>query len=407
MNSFYNAHTHVFNMDCAPEKFLRTRIANKALADKLHLLLQYTWVAKSFTWILKSIGSSFESVEKIHGFLKVGLHKNQQKVFEDLAAYYPAETKFVVLTLNMDHMGAGVANRNFKAQVDEIVQLRKRYPETCLPFLSMDPRMGSAEKLLKWCHDYIYNPYTNALGGFVGIKLYPALGFYPFDPNLDLVYEFAQQYQIPIMTHCTRGGVQAVEPDPLLANQLMPDFAPADFKLLPKTKNNNNELCDNFTYPLNYISTLKKFPQLKLCFAHYGGDDQIVDFDKNKSNSESWYKLVKEIILSGEFPNVYTDISYTHSNKKANAIIKQDLLEPILQDKIIFGTDYFMVLIEGEEDKMYTDAIADYGLPLFDKMSKENINNNKKITNINITNLQGVIVNINVFPCYLKSMVYQ
>ena len=37
---------------------------------------------------------------------------------------------------------------------------------------------------------------------FDGIKIYPALGYYPFDKDLISSYEFAQEYEIPITAHC-------------------------------------------------------------------------------------------------------------------------------------------------------------------------------------------------------------
>ncbi|MBK9961224.1 MAG: hypothetical protein IPP06_07755 [Saprospiraceae bacterium] len=44
----------------------------------------------------------------------------------------------------------------------------------------------------------------NKLNGF---KIYPALGYYPFDEELLLLWKYAADHQIPIMTHVIKGTV--------------------------------------------------------------------------------------------------------------------------------------------------------------------------------------------------------
>ena len=42
---------------------------------------------------------------------------------------------------------------------------------------------------------------------FSGFKIYPALGYYPFDIELLPMWKYAVDHQIPIMTHCTIGTI--------------------------------------------------------------------------------------------------------------------------------------------------------------------------------------------------------
>ena len=44
-------------------------------------------------------------------------------------------------------------------------------------------------------------------GGCAGIKIYPALGYYPFDVDLLALWLYCQQENIPITTHCSIGPV--------------------------------------------------------------------------------------------------------------------------------------------------------------------------------------------------------
>jgi hypothetical protein len=96
---------------------------------------------------------------------------------------------------------------------------------------------------------------------------------------------------------------------------------------------------DNYVHPREWRDVLKKYRNLKLCLAHFGGDL----FPEGPDND--W---IKEIIdLINEFPNVYTDISCWNLDKNKE-IFKGLLLNKkfdYLQDRILFGTDWYMTLL--------------------------------------------------------------
>ena len=401
----YNCHTHIFNLDCAPEKFIQSQYP-KIIADAIELLLKYRASAFFLKGTLKLLGQWKINIKKLYSFIRIGTYNSQDLVFEHLASNYPANTRFIVLTLNMDFMGAGVAKRNYQTQIDQVIEIRKKYPQTCLPFLCIDPRHGDENFLLSLCHKYIYNPSNNTMGGYVGIKLYPSLGFYPFDPILDKVFSFAQKYQIPIITHCTKGGIQAVSPNPLPFSQIFPPFVPDNFQLsVPyEVKSKNADLCDNFLYPPYYEYVLKKFPYLKICFAHLGGSEEILNY----SNPDSWYNLIKKIIANENYKNVYADISYTLCYQNANKIIQDELNQnPIFKDRVVFGTDFFLTEVEDNELNLYTKrAINDYG-ENFNKIAYENCYSTEIIdltTDLNYAN--DTVDGNQLFKSFLRSKVY-
>ena len=53
--------------------------------------------------------------------------------------------------------------------------------------------------------------------------------------------------------------------------------------------------------------------------------------------------------------NVYTDISYTLSDKKVFNTLKEDINNDALKNKILFGTDYFMTIRKKSERSLVTD----------------------------------------------------
>jgi len=295
-----------------------------------------------------------------------------------------------VLTLNMDYMGAGESTLTFQGQLDQVVNLRRLYPDSCLPFLSIDPRMGSAEDLEALVKNYIGEGLP-----FVGVKFYPALGYFPFDARLKKVYAYCQKNNVPIMTHCTRSGTfylgrftTAMGIPETIGN---PPNIPHSFG----NKGNDDE-CDVFLEPMNWRVVLEEFPGLKVCFAHMGGVKEMW-IKSNPGGPYTWYEDV--IGLMAKYENVYTDVSYTLFDKsknfrtwdrvadllKGNANItradlgKLDHLATI-KDRVMFGTDYFMTEQEDSEANLAIDLPNHLlrqlgGMDLATPLTKTNVEN--------------------------------
>ena len=346
----YNCHTHIFNFACAPNGFLSNYIG-KAAAEVVGRLLRVRLLRRPLNWL---IGRA-PFVKKYAALVQVGTSESQDLVFRRLASNYPENTAFVVLTLDFDHMAAGNAPAGYRTQLELVREVKRKYPDTCLPFLCIDPRHGSMGELTDMVKRY-FDPAAHS--GYVGIKLYPSLGFYPFHYNLQGVYAFAEQHGIPIMTHCTRAGIYYVK-EPMDPGMVQPiSFNPTprvqqrhtegQYRYTPKTK--NEDFCDNFLDPVNYLDVLDKYPKLKLCIAHYGGDDEITD----PKQHPGWYEIIRDELMIDRYPNVYTDVSYTLANKDSWPAIRKDLADPRLRQRMLFGTDFFMTLKEPyTEEELY------------------------------------------------------
>jgi predicted TIM-barrel fold metal-dependent hydrolase len=376
MKNIYNCHTHTFNGRYVPSDFLKEFLQGNTKALVLGKILKTSFLGinKLAVWIVgKTSYSAFAP------FLKVGVMKTQDMVFEDLKSNFPGDTRIVVLPLNFEYMGAGDVSISYQQQLDDLLEVRMRYPDQCLPFVFIDPRMGTAEQNLAFIQRYL-----GQHKGCVGIKLYPSLGYFPYDPRLYKVYEFAQSNQIPVISHCSKGGI-FYDPDtfpetafhsssfnPQLTNKVdrtAGNPAPArqyDFKPAPAKEYKNN-----FIRPENYVDVLEKFPNLKLCFAHYGGDEDMLAFLKN-GPSNTWYEQIK--ILISLYPNVYTDISYSLHDPSIREQIRKDFQDPVLRKRILFGTDYFMTLREPGVDEfhLYTDCLNTMQVNDFEVMANGN-----------------------------------
>jgi predicted TIM-barrel fold metal-dependent hydrolase len=94
-----------------------------------------------------------------------------------------------------------------------------------------------------------------------------------------------------------------------------------------------------------------------VCFAHFGGVKEILKGDG------SYYETVKDLMY--RFPRVYADLSFTSTDDKceeALTVIGEDIMrDNIDPSKILFGTDYWMIVAEGSIEacvKNYTDYVA-------------------------------------------------
>lgn len=319
--------------------------------------------------------------KKYFTFVSVGTKRTPLEVFEELEKSYKEENaRFIILPMNFDYMGGGAAPADYNTQLKLVLDVRTQYPDKCIPFLCIDPRMGSAEFLEAFVKEWV------GPKGFAGIKLYPSLGFYPFDKRLEKVYEYCQLNAIPILTHCTREGAyyagKKLPAELTVRDSLNPTKYTSARHKQPQYADMHKEkpriACDNFLDPVNYIDILEKFPRLKLCFAHYGGEEEIrlaknvntqpvlteSDAINGFKNNTSWYRIIQFLLSKQEYPNVYTDLSFTLHDDEIFGLLNSELTNPAYKSRILFGTDYFMTTQYKSEHKLYNEfrtALVDPG----------------------------------------------
>ncbi|MDD2955378.1 MAG: amidohydrolase family protein [Oscillospiraceae bacterium] len=135
---------------------------------------------------------------------------------------------------------------------EEIRALMDLEPERFWGFASVDPDSPDALEVL----DYAFKNL-----GLMGLKLNPSKqAFYPADPKMDAIYKKCIQYNKPILFHAGMSW----EPGTLM----------------------------KYSVPLNFEEVAVKYPQLRICLAHFG-----------------WPFAVDTAALCLKYPNVYTDTS--------------------------------------------------------------------------------------------------
>ncbi|SIO55425.1 Amidohydrolase [Rhodovulum sp. ES.010] len=323
-----NCHIHTFTTAHAPRYY---PVGVVALFRAMPVLLTALRRAAR----LQPWQGLYDSVVRLENFHRTGRRLTQRDVFLEVLRYYPRSTRFVVLPMDMAQSGHGPVDADIHAQHRELFELTQDpdYGHRVIPFATIFPGRGGAVDELRRCIDDY---------GFRGVKLYTKLGYAPTDDVLMReVYPLCTERGLPVMTHCSRGGV--------------------------RHKRWSQARADRVTDPRAYIPVMEAFPGLKLCLAHFGGDQDwkayLTDgFDPEdpEARTTNWLSLIVDMIRSGDYPNLYTDISYTIFKFAAYLpLLRLFMEDPVLRTRILFGSDFYMTRQEKLSEKAVSIGLRD------------------------------------------------
>lgn len=376
---FYNVHSHIFNVRNAPKKFLNLFLPDFA-ANLVDRITNTEAGSATFQFLLSKLGGNFG--RRYSSFLKVGKSRNQREIFENLRRQYDdPHLKIVALTMYMEACGAGPTDTGYEGQLEGVLEVKKENPDNLLLFLGIDPRWkGTGQQLKETVERYFETKIQvnsqRTVYPFVGLKIYPSLGFYVFDEKLKETFEWAAENKVPVLSHCNYlGGIynndtefvkgnlnpidvyEGVRYSETFGNNVNPPVPDQSSSIVQwalgrNQSNRNRNTCSYFLEPASFRSTLRYFENigkpLKICLAHFGGDDHMLSESRNQPTGrlfgmlqQTWCAQIRDLIH--EFPeSVYTDVSFTVGNPDTHKIIFQDLKDPVLRERIMFGTDFFM-----------------------------------------------------------------
>ncbi len=404
------------------------------------------------TWTFFKVMPNKKTLNFLTRYISIGrfaYYKNSSRIFTAMKNQYEAKTGFVVLPMDMEFMNAGQVKENgsYKNQMEQLSRLYHNKKETLFPFVFVDPRRTAVgeQPLLNWTatngtvslENCFVKEYIEEKQ-FRGFKIYPALGYYPFDTNLLALWKYAADNGIPIMTHCIRGtifyrGKKKKEWDTHPIFKEVKSAGVYQSLLLPQLR--NEDFSVNFTHPLNYLCLLEEvllrkvvektndekiqalfgytspdaalkhnLAHLKICFGHFGGEeewkkyfesdrdyftsqlitkpDEGIEFIKDINIQKSygtlerlwkdvdWYSLIRSMMLQKE--NVYADISYIIHKKSITPLLKATLQHEKLRQRVLFGTDFYVVRNHNSEKEMLADISDGLSEQDFDAIARYN-----------------------------------
>ena len=169
-------------------------------------------------------------------------------------------------------------------------------PDHLIGFLSVDPTQPGWQQEMEYGHQEL---------GMKGIKLLSMYaGFYPNDEQLDPLWQYATDHQLPVLLHT---GTTFVAQAPL-----------------------------DCTLPRHLDSVATRFPQVRIIMAHlshpYEGEC---------------------VVVIRKHPNVYSDISALHYRPFQLYHSLMLVQEYGVWDKLLFGTDYPFTTVDASIDGLY------------------------------------------------------
>lgn len=402
----------------------------KSGRNLLFFILKKAW---SFLGVIPGPKSK-ELADRYLNLARFALYHDQSDVFTRLKNQYPEGTGFVVLPMDMEYMEAGELKEGFRYadQMKNLQTVKKNNKDIFFPFVFVDPRRvveeGNAHLKYKIndgkviLEDCFIQKYIEK-NKFSGFKIYPALGYYPFDEALLPLWKYAADNELPIMTHCIKGTI-FFRGDKKKEWDKHPVFEQATgeekYKPLLLLETKNIDFCGNFTHPMNYLCLLDErllrklvgkskdekirtlfgyngpdhkmkynLSHLKLCFGHFGGDDQwnrFLESDRDNYASQlikqplkgitflenekgeptpgkpeqiwkfvDWYSIICSLML--QYPHVYADLSYIIHSPGIQPLLKHTLMNEKLKTKVLFGTDFYVVRNHKSEKNMVADMV--------------------------------------------------
>jgi len=419
------------------------------------LLLFFQWGRNLIIFIFRQFWSflgkipgkqSLELIGRYFNIARFCVYKNQSGIFSKLNSQYPPGTGFILLPMDMAFMDAGPVQEDYAAQHEQLASLKRNHPDTAFPFLFIDPRRipddpagfftYTQEKGAVTLGDCFVKKYIED-EAFSGFKIYPALGYYPFDERLLPLWKYAADNGIPITTHCIRGTIfyrgskkKDWDRHPVFEQAVGDqEYSPL---LLPQME--NRDFINNFTHPLNYLVLLDEeilrkvvakagdpvkalfgfkdeqtpmeydLRHLKLCLGHFGGDDEWKKFmERDRDNFSSqlvkrpdfgidffnpqdgvrkkgileqvwkyadWYTIACSLML--QYDNIYADISYILHDDSILPLLKETLQNASLKQKVLYGTDFYVVRNYKSDKNMLADMMAGLSDDEFNLIARTN-----------------------------------
>ena len=259
--------------------------------------------------------------------------------------------------------------------LDGIEEYHEKRPDgrlEVMPFLGINPINYPADYIRKVLETAFAKKslFGKKKASFVGIKLYPPMGF---DPNpedgeakarTEILYTFAEEHQIPIVTHCDDQG----------------------FRML--------SLEDSFAYtsPERWEAVLERHPKLWLDFAHFGQQyyrglplaelkkwPQILR-DRLTGNEITWQQRI--ISYMKRYDHVYSDVSFGGSDEKSWSCLNE-LLEKEgenrskIEARLLYGTDWPLCLTKITSVHDYWKGFIDS--PITSELADKMLNKNPQV----------------------------
>lgn len=248
-------------------------------------------------------------------------------ILRDMADGNPGDDHAIV-ALMMDIYGADNTPYDrhvYRSQIQGTTEAVLQRPGRVLPFFGVHPDRPETLDELKA---------ATRSGAFVGVKLYPSLGYAVDSPRMREIYRYCLEAQLPVLLHCGHGGFYRSK-------------AAID-------------QCDPEQW--RGIIESAEFSDLRVCFAHFGGWETMGRGWHDEANwpppdqrepgyDYSWGRTI--LAYMKDHPNVFTDLA-KHAEMFAETGTRDryfDTLRAFVDDndvgaRLLYGTDAWLLRLD-------------------------------------------------------------
>lgn len=257
----------------------------------------------------------------IYETLRIALKPSSTAITDHLLDHLNHDDALVGLM--MDIRGDTESDRDvqrFMNQRNDLMEASLQRPGRLFPFFAVNPKRPDHFDLMK---DAIENK------GFVGVKLYPSLGYKVDSDEMMNVCDYCEQNDLPITMHCNHTGFYVEE-----------------------------EFID-YCNPEHWEPILEQHPALKICFAHFDGHETFSH--PTGLDEGTWGKKILDLMSNEDYSGVYADLSY-HTDMMGEPELEQHYLQkinellsiPVVQNRILFGTDSWLLRLNMSDELFWS-----------------------------------------------------
>ncbi len=312
-------------------------------------LVKSSWkgyfIFKLFRYLFRKISTYVDLGYDYFDFLRE-MTKSEKAILTRLISYYDDCDEFLCVHQMMDMSVPFDDQPSFEfydKQITRMHSLEKHSKGKLLGMSAFDPLrfVGKSKEEIEGKLGYALN------NGKVGFKLYPPMGFMASNNEenlqrvIDIFFEFCchendkERRDIPIFVHCNMAGFE-----------------------VSKGSGFRN------SHPKYWYEALRKFPNLRVCFAHGGGSKGWMESKYPWGHENNFASSVVELCRYNK--NVYCDLSHLDiiiSNNQnrdklrdrlVSIVSKDDEYKYAFKDKVMFGSDWHMPLMVNDIKKFFS-----------------------------------------------------
>lgn len=290
-------------------------------------------ITDSSEFLSNKIKDAFSIVFKKNSMLEILDYYMSNFSINTLDSYKVHPMVLGVLMMDLETGWGKTPKKKYLEQIKEIKEITGK--RAILPFLAVDPRRSDLADREENLYELFLEAFKDPVTSFYGVKCYPSLGYLPNDDRLDPIFQICAEKNIPVLTHCGGESVSTFD----RSIRVKEDGSYKDFRIPGDSR---TERARYLNGPEHWEPVLRKYNTLKLNLAHFSGNSDWEEYEKKGSHSR--INKIKEMLKNPSW-NVFADFSYNVADMKTfNRFQKELDSEPEIREKVMFGTDYWVVI---------------------------------------------------------------